>query len=94
MPDDHDHLAFDIKFALTHAPVSMATRKFVRAGSGTAEGMIRAYFSPAASSSPSWAASLRIAGRSCGKLFSSSSIRWRNCRSPRHLADRRRTTRR
>jgi hypothetical protein len=30
MPDDHDHLAFDIKFALTHGPVSMATRKFVR----------------------------------------------------------------
>jgi hypothetical protein len=34
MPDDHDHLAFDIKFALTHAPVSMATRKFVRGLSG------------------------------------------------------------
>ena len=30
MPDDHDHLAFDIKFALTHGAVSMATRKFVR----------------------------------------------------------------
>jgi len=28
--DDHDHLAFDIKFALTYGRVSMAARKFVR----------------------------------------------------------------
>jgi hypothetical protein len=30
MPDDHDHLEFDIRLALTHGPVSRETRKFVR----------------------------------------------------------------
>ncbi len=36
MPDEHDHyLELDIRHALKHGPVSMATRKFVR---GLSEG--------------------------------------------------------
>ncbi len=30
MPDEHDHLSLDIRFALSYGPVSEATRKFVR----------------------------------------------------------------